>query len=159
MEGRSSADPCEESGARSNAKNPTAPLGRMSELQNLATSPMAPEQCDWLPGQGVMMDGGNAATVELGLLRSGLHWSRRNDRSHCSSAKFEAALLRTCSRVAAPQNPAGQCGPPARQPLLGCDKHLKGAALFRIQQAEFRPMRQPCVYDGSPSRHDSKRGR
>ena len=32
----------------------------MSELQNLATFLMAPGQCDWLTGQSIMMDGGNA---------------------------------------------------------------------------------------------------
>jgi hypothetical protein len=98
MEGRSSADPCEESGARSNAKNPTAPLGRMSELQNLATSPMAPEQCDWLPGQGIMMDGGNAATVELRLLRSGLHWRAATiDRT----ARVPSSRPHCCARAPA----------------------------------------------------------
>ena len=34
--------------------------GAMSELQNLATFLLAPGQCDWLTGQSIMMDGGNA---------------------------------------------------------------------------------------------------
>jgi hypothetical protein len=37
-----------------------ARAGEMSELQNLATFLMAPGQCDWLTGQTIMMDGGNA---------------------------------------------------------------------------------------------------
>jgi len=37
-----------------------ARAGLMSELQNLATFLMAPGQCDWLTGQSIMMDGGNA---------------------------------------------------------------------------------------------------
>ena len=32
----------------------------MSELQNLATFLMAPGQCDWLTGQSIFMDGGDA---------------------------------------------------------------------------------------------------
>jgi NAD(P)-dependent dehydrogenase (short-subunit alcohol dehydrogenase family) len=53
-------NPGEEPGARSKANNPMAREGRMSELQNLATFLMAPQQCDWLTGQSIMMDGGNA---------------------------------------------------------------------------------------------------
>ena len=40
--------------------NPMRRVGRMEELQNLATFLMAPGQCDWLTGQSIMMDGGNA---------------------------------------------------------------------------------------------------
>jgi len=50
----------EGSGARSKQNNPMARTGRMSELQNLASFLMAPGQCDWLTGQSIMMDGGNA---------------------------------------------------------------------------------------------------
>lgn len=32
----------------------------MAELQNLAAFLLAPGQCDWLTGQSIMMDGGNA---------------------------------------------------------------------------------------------------
>jgi NAD(P)-dependent dehydrogenase (short-subunit alcohol dehydrogenase family) len=53
-------NPGEEPGARSRAHNPMARTGRMNELQNLATFLMAPGQCDWLTGQAIMMDGGNA---------------------------------------------------------------------------------------------------
>ena len=53
-------NPGEEPGARSRKNNPMAREGRMSELQNLAAFLMAPGQCDWLTGQSIMMDGGNA---------------------------------------------------------------------------------------------------
>ncbi|MBS0444980.1 MAG: SDR family oxidoreductase [Proteobacteria bacterium] len=53
-------NPGEEPGARSKAHNPMARPGRMSELQNLATFLLARGQCDWLTGQSIMMDGGNA---------------------------------------------------------------------------------------------------
>jgi len=53
-------NPGEEPGARSRAHNPMARTGRMEELQNLATFLMAPGHCDWLTGQSIMMDGGNA---------------------------------------------------------------------------------------------------
>jgi NAD(P)-dependent dehydrogenase (short-subunit alcohol dehydrogenase family) len=53
-------NPGEEPGARSRAKNPMARPGQMSELQKLATFLMARGHCDWLTGQSIMMDGGNA---------------------------------------------------------------------------------------------------
>jgi NAD(P)-dependent dehydrogenase (short-subunit alcohol dehydrogenase family) len=53
-------NPGEEPGARSKAGNPMARTGRMEELQNLAAFLMAPGQCDWLTGQSIFMDGGNA---------------------------------------------------------------------------------------------------
>ena len=53
-------NPGEEPGARSRERNPMARAGRMSELQNLATFLMCRGQCDWLTGQSIMMDGGNA---------------------------------------------------------------------------------------------------
>ncbi len=53
-------NPGEEPGARSRERNPMARPGLMSELQNLAAFLMAPGQCDWLTGQSIMMDGGNA---------------------------------------------------------------------------------------------------
>jgi NAD(P)-dependent dehydrogenase (short-subunit alcohol dehydrogenase family) len=53
-------NPGEQPGARSEANNPMARAGQMSELQNLATFLLAPGQCDWLTGQSIMMDGGNA---------------------------------------------------------------------------------------------------
>lgn len=56
-------NPGEEPGARSKASNPMARVGDMSELQNLAAFLMAPGQCDWLTGQSIMMDGGQAAAT------------------------------------------------------------------------------------------------
>jgi NAD(P)-dependent dehydrogenase (short-subunit alcohol dehydrogenase family) len=53
-------NPGQDPGARSKERNPMARAGLMSELQNLATFLMAPGQCDWLTGQSIMMDGGNA---------------------------------------------------------------------------------------------------
>jgi NAD(P)-dependent dehydrogenase (short-subunit alcohol dehydrogenase family) len=53
-------NPGEEPGARSKLRNPMARTGQMSELQNLAAFLMAPGQCDWLTGQSIMMDGGQA---------------------------------------------------------------------------------------------------
>ena len=53
-------NPGEEPGARSREHNPMARPGRMEELQNLASFLMAPGHCDWLTGQSIMMDGGNA---------------------------------------------------------------------------------------------------
>lgn len=56
-------NPGEEPGERSKASNPMARVGEMSELQNLAAFLMAPGQCDWLTGQSIMMDGGQAAAT------------------------------------------------------------------------------------------------
>jgi NAD(P)-dependent dehydrogenase (short-subunit alcohol dehydrogenase family) len=53
-------NPGEQPGERSVRKNPMARPGQMSELQNLAGFLMAPGQCDWLTGQTIAMDGGNA---------------------------------------------------------------------------------------------------
>ena len=53
-------NPGEEPGARSRERNPMARPGEMRELANLVTFLMAPGQCDWLTGQSIMMDGGNA---------------------------------------------------------------------------------------------------
>ena len=53
-------NPGEEPGARSRERNPMGRPGRMGELQNLAAFLMAPGRCDWLTGQSIMMDGGNA---------------------------------------------------------------------------------------------------
>ncbi len=52
--------PGEQPGERSRRSNPMAREGKMSELQNLASFLMANGQCDWLTGQSIMMDGGNA---------------------------------------------------------------------------------------------------
>jgi NAD(P)-dependent dehydrogenase (short-subunit alcohol dehydrogenase family) len=53
-------NPGEEPGERSRQNNPMARPGQMIELQRLACFLMAPGQCDWLTGQSIMMDGGNA---------------------------------------------------------------------------------------------------
>jgi len=53
-------NPGEEPGARSRESNPMARPGTFAELQKLAAFLMAPGQCDWLTGQSIMMDGGQA---------------------------------------------------------------------------------------------------
>jgi len=53
-------NPGEEPGLQSRLHNPMSRPGEFSELQNLATFLMAPGQCDWLTGQSIMMDGGQA---------------------------------------------------------------------------------------------------
>ena len=53
-------NPGEQPGERSRKNNPMARAGQMGELQNLASFLMASGQCDWLTGQSIMMDGGNA---------------------------------------------------------------------------------------------------
>ena len=52
-------NPGEEPGARSSRSNPMARTGRMDELQNLATFLLS-DGCQWLNGETIMMDGGNA---------------------------------------------------------------------------------------------------
>ena len=52
-------NPGEEPGARSARTNPMARAGRMDELQNLATF-LLTDGCQWLNGETIMMDGGNA---------------------------------------------------------------------------------------------------
>ncbi len=53
-------NPGEEPGARSRERNPMGRPGEMRELAHLATFLLAPGRCDWLTGQTIMMDGGNA---------------------------------------------------------------------------------------------------
>jgi NAD(P)-dependent dehydrogenase (short-subunit alcohol dehydrogenase family) len=53
-------NPGDEPGLQSRLHNPMARPGEFNELQNLASFLMAPGQCDWLSGQSIMMDGGNA---------------------------------------------------------------------------------------------------
>lgn len=53
-------NPGEEPGARSRERNPMGRPGEMRELANLATFLMTSGECDWLTGQSIMMDGGNA---------------------------------------------------------------------------------------------------
>jgi len=52
-------NPGEKGGDRSRQNNPMGRPGEMHELQNLATFLMA-DGCDWLTGQMIAMDGGNA---------------------------------------------------------------------------------------------------
>ena len=52
-------NPGEEPGARSARTNPMARAGKMEELQNLATFLLS-DGCQWLNGESIMMDGGNA---------------------------------------------------------------------------------------------------
>jgi NAD(P)-dependent dehydrogenase (short-subunit alcohol dehydrogenase family) len=53
-------NPGEEPGARSRLNNPMARPGTFAELQKLAAFLMAPGHCDWLTGQSIMLDGGQA---------------------------------------------------------------------------------------------------
>jgi NAD(P)-dependent dehydrogenase (short-subunit alcohol dehydrogenase family) len=77
-------NPGEEPGARSKANNPMGREGRMSELQNIASFLMAAGHCDWLTGQAIMMDGGNA------LANGGNFYALRN----WSDADWQAARER-----------------------------------------------------------------
>ena len=52
-------NPGEEPGSRSAKTNPMARAGKMDELQNLATFLLS-DGCQWLNGESIMMDGGNA---------------------------------------------------------------------------------------------------
>ncbi len=53
-------NPGEDPGARTKARNPMMRIGEMRELDNLATFLLAPGACDWLNGQLLFMDGGQA---------------------------------------------------------------------------------------------------
>ena len=84
-------NPGEEPGARSIANNPMARTGRMSELQNLAAFLMAPQQCDWLTGQSIMMDGGNALATGGNFYElrtwSDADWQGARERIEAQNAK------------------------------------------------------------------------
>ena len=67
-------NPGEQPGERSRKNNPMARAGQMGELQNLASFLMASGQCDWLTGQSIMMDGGNALATG-GNFYELRHWS------------------------------------------------------------------------------------
>ena len=58
----------------------------MSELQNLATFLMAPGQCDWLTGQSIMMDGGNALATG-GNFYELRNWSEPTGRRRGSGSR------------------------------------------------------------------------
>ncbi|NML46259.1 SDR family oxidoreductase [Ramlibacter sp. G-1-2-2] len=87
-------NPGEEPGARSRERNPMARPGRMGELQNLAAFLMAPAQCDWLTGQSIMMDGGNALATGGNFyeLRSWSEqdWREARERIEAQNAKDRA---------------------------------------------------------------------
>ena len=84
-------NPGEEPGQRSREHNPMARPGQMSELQNLATFLLAPGQCDWLTGQSIMMDGGNALATggTFYALRewSDADWLAARERIEAQNAK------------------------------------------------------------------------
>jgi NAD(P)-dependent dehydrogenase (short-subunit alcohol dehydrogenase family) len=87
-------NPGEEPGARSKAHNPMGRAGRMSELQNLAAFLMAPGQCDWLTGQSIMMDGGNALATGGSFYElrdwSDADWQAARERIEAQNAKDRA---------------------------------------------------------------------
>jgi NAD(P)-dependent dehydrogenase (short-subunit alcohol dehydrogenase family) len=87
-------NPGEEPGARSKAHNPMGREGRMSELQNLAAFLMAPGQCDWLTGQSIMMDGGNALATGGNFYElrqwSDTDWQSARERIEAQNAKDRA---------------------------------------------------------------------
>jgi len=83
-------NPGEAPGQRSREHNPMARPGNMSELQNIATFLLAPGQCDWLTGQSIMMDGGNA------LATGGNFYALRD----WSDADWQAARERIEAQIA-----------------------------------------------------------
>jgi hypothetical protein len=66
----------------------------MSELQNLAAFLMAPQQCDWLTGQSIMMDGGNALATGGNFYElrewSDADWQGARERIEAQNAKDRA---------------------------------------------------------------------
>ncbi|MBC5766246.1 SDR family oxidoreductase [Ramlibacter albus] len=84
-------NPGEEPGSRSKANNPMARTGTMAELQNLATFLMAPGHCDWLTGQSIFMDGGNALATGGNFYElrswSDADWQAARDRIEAQNAK------------------------------------------------------------------------
>jgi len=84
-------NPGEEPGARSKKTNPMARAGRMSELQNLSTFLMAPGVCDWLTGQSIFMDGGNAIATGGNFYElrqwSDADWQVARERIEAQNAK------------------------------------------------------------------------
>jgi NAD(P)-dependent dehydrogenase (short-subunit alcohol dehydrogenase family) len=87
-------NPGEEPGARSKARNPMARTGRMGELQNLAAFLLAPGQCDWLTGQSIMMDGGNALATGGNFYElrewSDADWQAARERIEAQNVKDRA---------------------------------------------------------------------
>jgi NAD(P)-dependent dehydrogenase (short-subunit alcohol dehydrogenase family) len=87
-------NPGEEPGARSRLHNPMARPGRMIELQNLATFLLARGQCDWLTGQAIMMDGGNALATGGNFYElrewSDADWQAARERIEAQNQKDKA---------------------------------------------------------------------
>ena len=87
-------NPGEEPGARSRKNNPMAREGTMAELQNLASFLMAPGTCDWLTGQSIFMDGGNALANGGNFYElrqwSDADWQAARDRIESQNAKDRA---------------------------------------------------------------------
>jgi len=87
-------NPGEEPRARSREHNPMARPGTFDELQNLVAFLMAPGRCDWLTGQSIMMDGGNALATggNFYALRewSDEQWREARDRIESQNAKDRA---------------------------------------------------------------------
>jgi NAD(P)-dependent dehydrogenase (short-subunit alcohol dehydrogenase family) len=87
-------NPGEEPGARSKAHNPMGREGRMTELENLATFLMAPQQCDWLTGQSIFMDGGNSLANGGNFYElrqwSDADWQAARERIEAQNAKDRA---------------------------------------------------------------------
>ena len=84
-------NPGEQPGERSRKSNPMARVGMMSELQNLATFLLAPGQCDWINGQSIMMDGGQALATGGNFYElrqwSDADWSQARERIEAQNAK------------------------------------------------------------------------
>ena len=87
-------NPGEEPGDRSRKLNPMGRPGEMAELQRLATFLMAPGQCDWLTGQSIFMDGGNALATggNFYALREwgDADWHRAREQIEAQNAKDRA---------------------------------------------------------------------
>lgn len=87
-------NPGEEPGARSRRNNPMAREGSLDELQNLASFLMAPGQCDWLTGQSIMMDGGNALATGGNFYQlrdwSDADWQSARERIEAQNQKDRA---------------------------------------------------------------------
>lgn len=84
-------NPGEEPGAQTKKFNPQGRVGEMRELQNLATFLMAPGQCDWLTGQSIMMDGGQALATGGNFYElrqwSDADWMAARERIEAQNAK------------------------------------------------------------------------
>jgi NAD(P)-dependent dehydrogenase (short-subunit alcohol dehydrogenase family) len=87
-------NPGEEPGLQSRLHNPMARHGEFAELQNLATFLMAPGQCDWLTGQSIMMDGGQALATGGNFYElrswSDADWQAARDRIEAQNQKDRA---------------------------------------------------------------------